>query len=79
MPTVTVYRFTIYDITTDGNRLSLRWGTREGIKLAHGAPLEETAIEIDSAFVGREVEGLTARGFNPNRRAGFQTQVPPDA
>jgi hypothetical protein len=75
VPTVTVYRFKVYDITTDEIRLSRRWGTREGIKAARGAPLEETATEVDSALVGQEVEGLTARDFDPRRRTGFQTQV----
>lgn len=75
MPTVTVYRFKIYDITTDESRLSRRWGTLEGIKRAGGAPLEETATEVDSAAVGQENAGLTARDFDPHRRIGFQTQV----
>lgn len=75
MPTVTVYRFRVYDITTDESRRSRRWGTLDGIKRAHGEPLEETATEVDAAVVGQEVEGLTTRDFDPHRRTGFQTKV----
>ena len=79
MSTVTVYRFKVYDITTDESRLSHRWGTRDGIKRAKGEPLEETATDIDAAAVGQEVEGLTARGFDPRPpRTGFQTHVEAD-
>lgn len=50
-------------------------GTREGIERICGEVLEDTAIEIDESVVGREVEGLTERDFNPNLRTGFQTEV----
>lgn len=72
---VTVYRFTVYDITSDGNIRSRRWGTREGVKAVRGVVMEDTGTEIDARFVGGEVEGLTERGFDPHPRTGFQTQV----
>jgi hypothetical protein len=72
---VNIYRFTVYDITTDENRRSHRWGTREGIKAAHGVAVEDMATEVDASFVGEEIAGLTARGFDPHPRTGFQAQV----
>lgn len=75
---VTVYRFTVYDIASDDNVRSRRWGTREGIKAVKGAVMEDTGTEIDARFVGGEVDGLTERGFDPHPRTGFRTQVHSD-
>jgi hypothetical protein len=72
---VTIYRFTIYDITNDENKRSRRWGTREGIRAVCGVVIEDTAIEVDDGVVGGEIEGLTERSFNPRPRTDFQTQV----
>jgi hypothetical protein len=73
--TVKVYRFTVYDITHDENVQSRRWGTREGIKAVCGVVQEDTETEVDAGFVGGEIEGLTARNFDPHPRTGFQTHV----
>jgi hypothetical protein len=76
MSLVTVYRFEVYDITTDGYTRSQRWGTREAIAAIAGArPLEDTGTEIDEAQLQSDIAGLTVRGFNPHQRRGFQTQV----
>jgi hypothetical protein len=75
MGTVTIYQFTLYDITTDGTRKSMRWGTREAIARLGGELLEETAVQVDDGVLGEEVPGLTERGFNPHWQTGPQTQV----
>jgi hypothetical protein len=74
---VTIYRFTIYDINSDGNVRSRRWGTREGIKAVCGVVLEDTGTEVDASCVGGEEEGLTVRNFDPHPCTGFQNQVYP--
>jgi hypothetical protein len=75
MSKVKVYRFTVYDITTDENRRSRRWATREAIERAHGDVLDDTVTEVDSSVLGDEIDGMTARDFDPHPRTGFQRQV----
>jgi hypothetical protein len=72
---VKVYRFTVYDITNDEQRRSRRWATREAIKSVNGQVLEHTEVEVDPSVLGREVEGMTERDFDPRPRTGFQGQV----
>ncbi len=74
MSKVTVYQFTVYDVTHDEHIRSRRWGTLEGIKGVCGVAVKDTATEIDDRYVDK-VDGLTERGFDPNPREGFQTQV----
>ena len=47
MPRVTVYRFTIYDITAGKEVFSQRPATLETIVLCEGKLLEETAQQVD--------------------------------
>jgi hypothetical protein len=76
LSTVTVYRFRKYNISSDGYELSRRWATPEAIKRACGEVLEDTAIEVDEAAVATtDIEGMTARGFDPRPRTDFQRQV----
>jgi hypothetical protein len=63
MATVTVFRFTVYDVTTDENRLSRRMATCEAVNLARGHAIEDTAREVDASAVGREIAGMTDRDF----------------
>jgi hypothetical protein len=74
---MTIYQFTKYDITTDENRKSRRWATREAIEWLGGSPLEDTAIEVDASMVGGEIAGMTQRGFNPSPMADVQRIVRP--
>ena len=75
MSKVTVYRFTVYDISADENTRSRRWATLAAIKRIGGAALEDTAVEVDSSAVGTEIPGMTERNFNPHPRPGFQRAV----
>jgi hypothetical protein len=72
---ITIYQFTIYDVANDECRKSRRWATREAIEWLRGTVLEDTATQVDSSVVGAEIAGMTARGFEPRRRTGFQQQV----
>ena len=74
MPTVTIYRFKKYDISSDEYQKSRRWATLEAIARIGGEPLEDTAL-VDAAVLGREIDGMTDRGFDPRSRSGFQRQV----
>jgi hypothetical protein len=74
---VNVYRFTVYDITNDEQRVSRRWATREAIKRVCGQVLEDTEVEVDPSVLGREEDGMTERDFNPNPGTSFQQQVRP--
>jgi hypothetical protein len=75
MNKVKVCRFRKYDVTTDENQVSKRWATREAIERIGGEEIIETETEVDPSAVGRDIAGMTARGFDPNRGIGFQTQV----
>ena len=77
MAKVTVYKFKIYDIANNDHRISRRYGTAEGIQRVRGEVLEQTAVEVEEALVGEEVEGLTLRDFNPRARPAnsFQTST----
>lgn len=63
---IAVYRFKRYNIQNDAYQNSRRWGTLEGIKAVCGVVLKETETEVDAALIGGEVEGLTARDFDPH-------------
>ena len=78
MSKVIAYRFCKYDITTDQHQRSNRWATREAIERVHGDVLEDTATEVDSSVLGGEIDGTSARGFDPHSQlagGGFQRQV----
>jgi CRISPR/Cas system-associated endoribonuclease Cas2 len=75
MSKVTVYQFTKYDISVDGNRKSRRWATREAIERVGGNVFENTATEVDHSVLSKEIDGMTERNFDPHPRTGFQTQA----
>jgi hypothetical protein len=75
MSTVKIYQFRVFDITNDEMRKSRRWATRERIEWLHGEVLEDTGVEVDSSLVGRDIEGMTARNFDPHKLTGLQRQV----
>jgi hypothetical protein len=64
-----IYQFTMYDILTDSERKSRRWGTRESIDRIGGTIVEESAINVDDALLWTEIDGMTERGFDPKRKA----------
>jgi hypothetical protein len=43
---VKVYRFRLYNISTDENEKSRRWGTREAIERIGGEVMEDTETEV---------------------------------
>lgn len=73
-----VYRFHTWDIVNDCFQQSRRWATEEAIKRVSGEIISE-GVTIDDSFVGHEVDGMTARGFDarnpPASGAGFQPRV----
>lgn len=75
MSEVTIYRFKLYDITTDENRESRRWATREAVERLGGEVLEDTATEVDASVVATNVFSMTERNFDPYRHVGFQRVV----
>lgn len=76
MGQVTVYKFEVYDITTDQRRVSSRMATLEAIVRARGTPIDGTALEIDGAELDPAEFGMTPRDFRLRSvRTGFQTQV----
>jgi hypothetical protein len=75
MSRVTVYRWSKYDIGTDTEMTSHRMGTREAIARHRGNIIEDSGAEIDAGLFGDEVDGMTARNFNPNWTTGEQRQV----
>ena len=76
MGKITIYQFEIYDPLNDEMRTSRRWGTREAIKnIAAGHVLDKSATEVDESAVESDILGLTTKGFIPNPRQGFQSEV----
>lgn len=71
-----VYRFQTWDITNDRFQVSQRWGTKESIERVRGEIISD-GVELADRFLGAEVDGMTARGFDPNTppEEGFQTTV----
>ena len=61
MGKVPVYKFAVYDITTDADRVSRRMGTRVAIERLNGRIIEGSEREIDETELGRDVAGLTDR------------------
>lgn len=77
MAKITVYEFTVYDITTDECRKSRRMGTHGAVQWAKGQIIESTAREVEECDVGREVPGMTDRDFAMRSgQIGFQRAVP---
>lgn len=75
MSEVTVYQFRRYDIGTDENRKSRRWGNLDAIAQVGGHALKDTATEVDGCLIGTEIPGLTERDFNPHNLTGIQRAV----
>ncbi len=68
MTKVTVYRFRLYDISTDENRQSRRWATLKAIERICGEVLKDTETEVDASVL--DSNGMTERDFNPHERTG---------
>jgi hypothetical protein len=68
---VAIYRFRLYDISSDENRKSRRWATRETIESLGGEIIESSVVEVNASVVGAENMGMTARDFDPNAQIGF--------
>ncbi len=66
MGMATVYRFRTWDITTDRYQESKRWAAGEPIQRVMGERISD-GVEVDDALLGDEVDGMTARGFDPRR------------
>lgn len=78
MTSVTIFQFSLYDISADEIRKSRRWAIREVIEALGGAVIEETATVVDASVVAlgaSSIEGMTRRGFDPYARAGAQTRA----
>lgn len=65
--TVTIYRFSVYDIQNDEQRLSRRWATKDAVeRIRSGVAHEETAAEVDPALL--DDNGMTKRDFDPHHK-----------
>jgi hypothetical protein len=61
----TVYRFHAWDVVNDIFQQSRRWATKEAIERAGGAIISD-GVEVDDKYLGREVDGMTERNFDPH-------------
>ena len=68
-----VYRFRTWDIANDCYQQSARWATKEAIERVSGESISE-GVEVDNEYLGSEVDGMTARGFDP-RNPPFSNQM----
>jgi len=71
----TVYRFQSYDITSDQIIVSKRWATQETIEHVCGQRIGE-GVTVDDGLLGAEIDGMTAIGFDPAGKVGFQGTIP---
>lgn len=73
-----VYRFQTWDIVNDRFQVSQRWSTKESIERVRGEIISD-GVEIADSFLGGEVDGMTARGFDARNppQSGFQKSVAP--
>jgi hypothetical protein len=55
------------------------WATRHRIEWLHGQVLEETGVEVDSFLVGRDIEGMTARNFDPHKHVSISAEALSDS
>jgi hypothetical protein len=67
---VTVYQFTLYDITTDRRRKSRRWATYDAVERLGGDALLKTAAEVEASVLDPDTPGMTYIDFDPRRGAG---------
>ena len=66
MSKVIVHRFEVWNSLTDEMVTSARYATLEAIRdVAHGVPVDGTAIEVDAADLGAEIHGFTVKGYRP--------------
>lgn len=65
MSKVKVYRFRMYNISSDENVVSTRMATAAYIELIGAELLQGTDTEIESSLL-MEGEGYTKKNFNPN-------------
>ena len=70
-----VHRWRRYDIATDENIGSRRYGTEEAIEKFCGEVIPGTAIEVDENDLNPNFPGMTPRDFRQQRGSGFQTEV----
>lgn len=59
-----VFRFRAWDITHDCYQNSQRWATKEAIERVSGEAISD-GVEVNDSFLGGEVDGMTAPGFDP--------------
>src|SRR6202035_4332303 len=66
-------------VNSDGRRevLGIAIGASEAgpRRAGCGEVLEDTATEVDLSVLGKEIDGMTVRDFDPHPRTGLQTQV----
>ena len=75
MSKVTVYQFTLYDITTDKIRKSRRWATYDAIERLGGDALLKTATEVEASSLDPDTPGMTHLDFDLRGRSGPQRTV----
>lgn len=71
-----VFRFRSWDIANDCFQESRRWATKEAIQRVMGEAVGG-GVEVEERLLGGEVDGMTARGFDPQHppSSNFQTHV----
>lgn len=74
----TVFRFQTWDIANDRFQVSQRWATKESIERVRGEIISG-GVEVTDSYLGAEVDGMTARGFDAQNppQTGFQRTVTP--
>jgi hypothetical protein len=75
-PTVTAYRYKVYDSTIDDYRHSTRMATATAIQKFGGVMLPETRFEVYSDFIS---EGWTEKDFAATPEHGRPPSPTPEA
>lgn len=62
---VSVFKFSVYDITKDRYVLSKRWGTIGAIERCGGVADRDSGILVDPSNIRSDILGMTKIGFQP--------------
>lgn len=62
---IVIYQFTVYDITSETQIKSKRWGTESAIAEIKGEIIRDTKTVVDPSVTRSDIPGLTAIGYMP--------------
>jgi hypothetical protein len=76
MATISIYRFSMYDVREDCFVKSKRWATFKAIHELPGAIIDAASeVEVDQSMVESDIPGMTHIGYYPAQHMGFSKET----